>query len=75
MSDVTIRLRDNGPLVIDGPVKVIDAEGNEFTIDRVKPLVALCRCGHSLHKPFCDGSHREAGFESIERARPPLDLP
>lgn len=71
MSDLTIRLRDNGPLVIEGPVKVIDAEGNAFVIDTVKPAVALCRCGQSARKPFCDGSHRAAGFQSVERASPP----
>jgi CDGSH-type Zn-finger protein len=71
MSDVTIRLRDNGPLVIDGAVKVIDADGNAFVIDTAKPAVALCRCGHSARKPFCDGSHKAAGFQSVERAATP----
>jgi CDGSH-type Zn-finger protein len=68
MDKITIRLRDNGPLVIDGPVRVIDAEGNEFTLPTEKPLLALCRCGHSQRKPFCDGSHKGCNFLAGERA-------
>lgn len=68
MSDVTIRLRDNGPLVVEGPVKVIDADGNNFEISPDKPAIALCRCGASANKPFCDGSHKACGFESADRA-------
>jgi CDGSH-type Zn-finger protein len=71
MSDVTIRLRDNGPLVVEGPVTIIDAEGQAFTIDANKPAVALCRCGQSSRKPFCDGTHKACGFASVERAVPP----
>lgn len=62
MSDVTIRCRQNGPLVIDGPVTIIDHQGNRFTPNSEKPQVALCRCGQSANKPFCDGAHRAAGF-------------
>ena len=68
MSDFTIRLRDNGPLVVEGTVKVIDANGNAFEISADKPAIALCRCGGSANKPFCDGKHKERGFESTERA-------
>ena len=71
MSSVTIRLRDHGPLVVEGAVTVIDAEGNAFAIDGSKPAVALCRCGQSAKKPFCDGTHRTCGFRSAERAPPP----
>lgn len=68
MPDVTIRLRLNGPLVVDGPVRIIDHEGNEFTIPGDKPNVALCRCGQSAKRPFCDGSHRACGFTAEETA-------
>ncbi len=68
MSDTRIRLRDNGPLVVEGLVKLVDADGTEFPIDPAKPAIALCRCGTSKNKPFCDGSHKECGFESAERA-------
>jgi CDGSH-type Zn-finger protein len=69
MTSVTIRLRDNGPLVVQGPVRIIDAEGGEFTITSDKPALALCRCGCSKNRPFCDGSHRECGFVASDRAR------
>ena len=68
MSEVNIRLRDNGPFVVEGPVKLTDAEGNEFTVDSSKPAIALCRCGQSENRPFCDGAHNKCGFESSERA-------
>ena len=68
MSDVKIRLRDNGPFVVEGPVTLTDAEGNEFTVDSSKPAIALCRCGQSANRPFCDGAHNKCGFESAERA-------
>lgn len=64
---VEIKVRDDGPYRITGPVRVIDAEGNAWQLDGERP-VALCRCGHSRTKPFCDRSHREEGFRSCERA-------
>lgn len=71
MSQVTIRLRDHGPLVVEGPVTIIDATGQSFTVDSTKPGIALCRCGQSQRKPFCDASHKACGFTSAERAAPP----
>ena len=68
MSETRIRIRDNGPLVVEGPITIVDAEGNEFPIGSEKPAVALCRCGVSKNKPFCDGSHRECGFAADNRA-------
>ncbi|MCU0879034.1 MAG: CDGSH iron-sulfur domain-containing protein [Pirellulaceae bacterium] len=67
MPDVTIKVRDNGPLLVEGPVTVIDAEGNKYMIPADKPAIALCRCGQSNRKPFCDGTHKTCGFVSIER--------
>ena len=69
--DMKVRVRDNGPLVLVGPIEVIDAEGNPLALPTNKPAVALCRCGASKNKPFCDGAHKEAGFESIVRGGPP----
>jgi CDGSH-type Zn-finger protein len=71
MADVTIRMRPNGPIVVDGPFRLIDSAGNEFTIDSTKPAVALCRCGQSSRRPFCDGTHKTCGFASDERAAAP----
>ena len=64
---VEIKVRDNGPYKVTGPVELVDADGNRFVFDDDRPL-ALCRCGHSRTKPFCDRSHREAGFDACERA-------
>lgn len=73
MSDFVVRCRPNGPLVIEGPVKVVDQHGNAFPTNPAKPLVALCRCGHSANKPFCDGSHNKVGFQAAELAPPPAN--
>jgi len=62
MSEVRIRCRVNGPLVVEGPVTIVDHEGHPFTVEGDKPAIALCRCGQSAKKPFCDGSHRASGF-------------
>lgn len=58
---MTIKARANGPFKVDGPVRVIDADGNEFVVPPGDAIV-LCRCGHSRSKPFCDKSHRRVGF-------------
>jgi CDGSH-type Zn-finger protein len=63
----TIRLRQNGPYVIDtDEVRVVDWNGREYPIER-RP-VALCRCGASTRKPFCDGTHSRIGFAAAEAA-------
>ena len=63
----TIRLRKNGPYVIDGDdVRVIDWNGAEYRVER-RPI-ALCRCGGSTTKPFCDGTHSKLGFQAAEEA-------
>ncbi|MBI2477914.1 MAG: CDGSH iron-sulfur domain-containing protein [Planctomycetia bacterium] len=67
MSDAKINIRDNGPLLVEGPFKLVDAAGNELPLPANKPAIALCRCGASANKPFCDGSHKTAGFESAVR--------
>jgi CDGSH-type Zn-finger protein len=74
---IVIRCRENGPLVISGAIKVVDHLGNEFAIPPGKDNVALCRCGQSKTKPFCDGSHRPCGFVAGEVGKseeaPPLE--
>jgi CDGSH-type Zn-finger protein len=71
MAEVTIRMRVNGPIVVEGPFRLIDSAGNEFQLDSTKPGIALCRCGQSSKKPFCDGAHKACGFASDERAVAP----
>jgi CDGSH-type Zn-finger protein/ferredoxin len=62
MSDrPTIEERENGPLVVKGVTRMVGPDGTEF---EAKPVMALCRCGGSQNKPFCDGSHKSNGFES-----------
>ena len=57
---------DNGPYLVKGAILLLDAEGNEFQAERA--TVALCRCGESAKKPFCDGTHAKVGFRAAERA-------
>ena len=67
---LVIRLRENGPLLIQGVAKVVDHQGNEFTIPPGKDTIALCRCGQSKNKPFCDGTHKTCSFLAGELAVP-----
>ena len=62
-----IRALENGPYVIQGAVRLLDADGNVWDIAD-KPSISLCRCGGSENKPFCDGTHKEIGFDAKERA-------
>ena len=65
MADVTITPSDDGPYIVKGGAKLVDADGKEF---ETKGTIALCRCGQSSNKPFCDGTHNKAGFENEARA-------
>lgn len=69
---VTIRCREHGPLVVElSPgmaLRVHDHEGRPFPLPTQKRAVALCRCGHSATRPFCDGSHRDCGFSAANTA-------
>ncbi len=56
----TVEIRPAGPLFLRGNVQIKDASGN---VIRQDTRVALCRCGYSANKPFCDGSHRAVRFE------------
>jgi CDGSH-type Zn-finger protein len=68
MSDVTISIRPGGPYLVRGPIQLLDAEGNEIPDASGKQNIALCRCGASTNKPFCDGTHSAIGFQAAERA-------
>lgn len=63
---MVIKVRDRGPYKVTGPVTLLDADGNRWRLE--DGPIALCRCGLSATKPFCDRSHREGGFEDCARA-------
>jgi phosphatidylglycerol:prolipoprotein diacylglycerol transferase len=74
---LTIRCREHGPLVVEMPtderfaglgLRVTDHLGGEFPLPDGKRAVALCRCGQTKNRPFCDGSHKSCGFEASETA-------
>ncbi len=66
----TITVRQNGSYKVEGDdVKLVDWNGNEYEIPK-RPF-ALCRCGASTRKPFCDGSHRRIEFKASEAASTP----
>jgi CDGSH-type Zn-finger protein len=71
MSETKITPRDNGPLFIEGNFTIVDSTGKAFGLAG-RTAISLCRCGHSENKPFCDGSHKKVGFQSVVQAR---DLP
>ena len=61
---ITIRIKDNGPYLIDGDFVLTDMNGQEIPIRKK----ALCRCGGSTTKPFCDGTHSKIGFQGAMAA-------
>lgn len=62
----------NGPYLVRGAFAILDQDGNE--IERRRGTVALCRCGRSQSKPFCDGTHKVIGFEAGSAPDPPRPL-
>lgn len=60
--DVVITPYPDGPLIVRGPVRVHGPDGEEIPARR--RTVALCRCGISAIKPWCDGTHKLAGFRA-----------
>jgi len=72
-----VTIFNNGSIRVEGDFTVHDAEGNEFGLAG-RTMISLCRCGHSENKPFCDGSHKRVGFDSVCPARelpPPVAKP
>lgn len=59
----------DGPLVVRGDFRLVDQDGHE--IDPGRATIALCRCGRSGIKPFCDGTHKRAGFSAPSAPRRP----
>jgi CDGSH-type Zn-finger protein len=70
MASVRITIRKNGPYRVEAPegmIELVDADGNKYDLAG-KPAFSLCRCGASVNKPFCDGTHSKIGFQAAEAA-------
>lgn len=70
MATVKITVRRNGPYRVEAPegsIEMVDADGNVYDLTG-KPAFSLCRCGASVNKPFCDGTHSKLGFQAAESA-------
>jgi CDGSH-type Zn-finger protein len=70
MAGVKITVRPNGPFRVEaaeGSVELVDANGTAYDLTG-KPAFSLCRCGGSVNKPFCDGTHSKLGFQAAESA-------
>jgi CDGSH-type Zn-finger protein len=68
MPTTTVKILNNGPCLVTGDFEIQDAQGTRFETEKGKPA-ALCRCGASSKKPFCDGAHSKAGFKSEVSAK------
>jgi CDGSH-type Zn-finger protein len=69
MAQVTIRAVPNGPYLVEGAIDLYDTGGTKVATED-RPKMALCRCGASSNKPFCDGTHSRIGFQAAERVNP-----
>jgi len=75
MAQVKITVRRNGPFRVEAPegsVELVDADGTPYDLTG-KPAFSLCRCGGSVNKPFCDGTHSKIGFQAAEAAVKKID--
>lgn len=73
---LTIKVRKDGPYAIDlttGEFNLIDHEGKAIALPQGKTTIALCRCGASVNKPFCDGTHSRIGFKAAQEAQKEFD--
>ena len=77
MAATRIVVRNNGALRIEGDFELVDQDGKPFGLAG-RTSIALCRCGHSAKKPFCDSTHKTCGFDSAVVAvelPPPVPKP
>ena len=75
MAEVKITIRANGPYRVEAPegsIELVDANGTPYDLStKLKEgrlAFSLCRCGGSVQKPFCDGTHSKIGFQAAEAA-------
>ena len=62
--DVTITPYRDGPLLVRGDFRILDQDGNEIELGGRETVTALCRCGKSRLRPFCDGTHKLVRFKA-----------
>jgi len=70
MALIKITVRKNGPYRVEAPegsIEMVDGDGNKYDLTG-KTAFSLCRCGGSINKPFCDGTHSKIGFQAAELA-------
>ena len=65
-NEINVTVSLNGPYIVSGEIQLKDADGNLFEVKGNK--IALCRCGQSSNKPFCDGTHARNGFDAPTKA-------
>jgi CDGSH-type Zn-finger protein len=71
MAKIKITVRPDGPFRVEDPeglVELVDSTGTPYDLTGKLPVFALCRCGASANKPFCDGSHKKIGLQAAEVA-------
>ena len=59
---------DDGPIEVNGPLTLVDENGKTIAKVDNGETVYLCRCGASVDKPFCDGTHSKIGFQGAMKA-------
>ena len=70
MAQIKITVRKNGPYRVEAPegsIELVDSDGKAYNLTG-KTTFSLCRCGGSVSKPFCDGTHTKIGFQAAEAA-------
>lgn len=65
---VKVTIRPNGPYLVEGEIELVDVDGKKVDTSVRGARIALCRCGASVTKPFCDGTHSKIGFQAAEAA-------
>ena len=77
MAATKITVMNNGSIRVEGDFELVDQSGKAFGLAG-RERIALCRCGQSAKKPFCDSAHKTCGFESVVEAydmAPPVPKP
>lgn len=77
MAATKVHVFNNGQIRVEGDFELVDQDGKAFGLAG-RERIGLCRCGLSEKKPFCDGTHKKTGFQSVVSAydlEPPVPKP